>query len=414
MPGFKKQVFFKLRQGVKAFLGLEAGTTRNGTTPAPRRAISKELAKSERTGPQDGEVARLRRQLAATEAKLSEAQANLAKQRSSEQETPVFFVVGQPKSGTAWLMKILDFHPEIICKGGGRFFGRELRDEEYKEMQVGKAVRAKIQPSSLYNALLDAEYLRLWIERSIWSRNDNTDEHLNKLTRLAIDHFLTERLSKTNKRLVGDKTPLFTPKILSEISVIYPEAKVIHIIRDGRDQAVSWMHHLWRSAKDQGGIFDLEPGELAKRRAFHQNPQEFLRSGEGIFLEKRLRSTAEDWKIRVGRAIEDGPALLGANYVQVRYEDLLERPEEEAGRLFEFLGADASKEIVSRCVESARFEKMSGRERGQENYSLNFGKHRKGIAGDWKNVFTERDKAIFKEEAGGLLIKLGYERDSNW
>jgi hypothetical protein len=57
---------------------------------------------------------------------------------------------------------------------------------------------------------------------------------------------------------------------------------------------------------------------------------------------------------------------------------------------------------------------MSGRERGQENYSLNFGKHRKGIAGDWRNVFTERDKAIFKEEAGGLLIKLGYERDSNW
>lgn len=414
MPVFEKHVFYKLQRKVKAFLGLEAGTARGGTTPAPSRAVPKELPRSERNGPRAGEVARLQRRLAATEAKLSEAQANLAKQRSSDQVTPVFFVVGQPKSGTAWLMKILDFHPKIFCKGGGRFFGRELRDEEFKEMQVGKAVRAKIQPSSLYNALLDAEYLRLWIERSIWSRNDDPEDHLNKLTRLAIDHFLTERLSKTNKRLVGDKTPLFTPNILSEISVIYPEAKVIHIIRDGRDQAVSWMHHLWRSAKDQGGIFDLEPGELAKRRAFHQNPQEFLRSGEGIFLEKRLRSTAEDWKVRVGRAIEDGPALLGTHYVEVKYEDLLKRPEEEAGRLFEFLGADASEETVNRCVESASFEKMSGRERGQENYTLDFGKHRKGIAGDWENVFTERDRELFKEVAGDLLIKLSYEKSNDW
>jgi len=230
----------------------------------------------------------------------------------------------------------------------------------------------------------------------------------------SIEHFLTERLSKTGKRMVGDKTPLFTPKILSEISVVYPEAKVIHLIRDGRDQAVSWMHHLWRSAKDQGGIFDLEPEESARRDAFHQNPQEFLISGEGIYLEKRLRSTAEAWKIRVGTAIEDGPTLLGAHYVEVRYEDLLEKPEEEARRLFEFLGADASEETVNRCVESASFEKLSGRERGQENYTLDFRKHRKGIAGDWQNVFTEEDKRIFKEEAGDLLIKLGYEESNQW
>jgi hypothetical protein len=56
----------------------------------------------------------------------------------------------------------------------------------------------------------------------------------------------------------------------------------------------------------------------------------------------------------------------------------------------------------------------SGRERGQENYTLDHGKHRKGIAGDWKNVFTERDKAVFKEAAGNLLIELGYEKDDNW
>jgi hypothetical protein len=58
------------------------------------------------------------------------------------------------------------------------------------------------------------------------------------------------------------------------------------------------------------------------------------------------------------------------------------------------------------------FEKWSeGRERGEEDSSAFY---RKGIAGDWKNVFTERDREIFKEAAGELLIRLGYERDGDW
>ncbi len=133
-----------------------------------------------------------------------------------------------------------------------------------------------------------------------------------------------------------------------------------------------------------------------------------------MFLEKRLRSAAEEWRINVGSAIEDGPALLRENYTEVRYERLLEKPEAEAGRLFGFLAVDTDDTIVGRCVGAASFEKRSGRERGQENYALNHGKHRKGIAGDWKNVFTQSDKAIFKEAAGDLLIKLGYEEDHDW
>ncbi|HEX5915407.1 MAG TPA: sulfotransferase, partial [Rubrobacter sp.] len=42
-------------------------------------------------------------------------------------EVPVFFVVGLAKSGTTWLMKTLDAHPEVLCRGEGRFFGEEYR-----------------------------------------------------------------------------------------------------------------------------------------------------------------------------------------------------------------------------------------------------------------------------------------------
>ena len=120
---------------------------------------------------------------------------------------PVFFVVGLAKSGTTWLMKTLDAHPEVLCKGEGRFFGEEYRREVLAQTQT------KQQPSSLYNALLGSEYLRLWIERSVWSRDGDPDEHIRDLVRLATDYFLTQELSKSGKKVVGDKTPLLGPEV---------------------------------------------------------------------------------------------------------------------------------------------------------------------------------------------------------
>jgi hypothetical protein len=42
------------------------------------------------------------------------------------------------------------------------------------------------------------------------------------------------------------------------------------------------------------------------------------------------------------------------------------------------------------------------------------GTFRKGQPGNWKEHFTETNKALFKEKAGDLLIQLGYEQDQNW
>ena len=131
-----------------------------------------------------------------------------------------------------------------------------------------------------------------------------------------------------------------------------------------------------------------------------------------MFTEDWLRQAARNWSLFVGRAVEDGPALLGANYTEVHYEDLLERPNEEVERLLGFLGVDTDETLVERCVSQASFEKLSrGRERGQEDPSSFY---RKGVAGDWKNLFDERDRQVYKEEAGELLIRLGYEKDGGW
>ena len=321
------------------------------------------------------------------------------------EEMPVFFLVGLAKSGTTWLMKTLDAHPEVLCRGEGRFFGEEYRREVLAQTQT------KQQPSSLYNALFGSEYLRLWIERSVWSRNGDPDEHIRDLVRLATDYFLREELSKSGKKVVGDKTPLLGPKFVEEIYEIYPEARVIHIIRDGRDQAISFIHQQGNRAR-RGRTHRLSPEELARSEAYRRSPRELAESGEGMFAEKTLRKAAQNWALRVGQAIEDGSGLFGDCYTEVRYEDLLVRPNEEVKRLLGFLGVDTDERLVEHCVSSASFERLSrGRQRGQEDPSSFY---RKGVAGDWRNYFSEEDRRVFKEEAGELLIRLGYEDDLDW
>jgi len=393
---FKNRTASEITRKIKTFLNLDAGLVSRVTSDKSTR---------QQVASKDGEVAELRREVAELRRKRTRARGAARLPDPSAESTPIFFVVGYQKSGTTWLMKMLDSHPEILCQGEGRPFGRNWRQEHLKQ------VRVSYPPTSLYNAILSSEDLRYWIERSVWSRRGDTEEHLNNLTRLAIEYFLIQQLSKTDKRLVGDKTVLLRPEIIEEISVICPKVKVIHIMRDGRDVAISSTHHGWNQAEDQGGTSKITPERLAKREAYRKDPQMLLKTGEGIFPDGELRNSAARWRTRVSKTAKDGPALLGANYGEVKYEDLLEKPEEEVGRLLEFLGADASQQIVRQCVSASSFEKLAGgRKRGQEAASF----LRKGIAGDWKNVFTEQNKQDFKVDAGDTLIELGYEEDKNW
>jgi glycosyltransferase involved in cell wall biosynthesis len=311
-----------------------------------------------------------------------------------------FFLVGEMRSGTSWLSRTLNTHPEVFCRGEGSFFGR---DQATEEIPVYKA-----PTPSLYNALLNCEGLRTWhsFYWNAWSKGD-VEEDLRNLTRLTIDYFLTKDSAASGKPIVGDKSPLHTDHV-DEIFDFYPGAKVIHIFRDGRDVAVSLMHHFWRLSKDRGGIFDLEPEELDKRDAYLENPEEFLGAGNSIFTEERLRQMAVRWSRRVSKASRDGSKLFGPDFFQLRYEDLLAKPEENLKAMFELLGARSDDGVVRQCVEKNRFERLAKRSAGQEDSRSFF---RKGIVGDWRSVFTKEDRRIYEEVAGDTLLNMGYSLD---
>ena len=316
----------------------------------------------------------------------------------------VFFIVGRAKSGTTWLTRTLDAHPEVLCRGEGRLFGRNY--------VLPGAETPTIPARPLAGALASNEALRSWLDRSVWTREGDTEEQLAEATRVLTDHFLTRALEPTGKRIIGDKTPFLSSDIVAEIAAIHPRARVIHVIRDGRDVAISAKHHIWNRSTGAGGIHDLDERERDVRDAYRANRETFVGGGNSIFSAEWLAGTASEWVEMTRRAREDGRTLLGDRYFELRYEDMKSDPETCIRDAFEFLGADPDAEQVRVCVETASFERATkGRKPGEERPTEFL---RKGITGEWREVFTESDRRVFKESAGAFLIELGYESDDAW
>jgi hypothetical protein len=99
--------------------------------------------------------------------------------------------------------------------------------------------------------------------------------------------------------------------------------------------------------------------------------------------------------------------------VVLKYEDLLEN---DVALLEDVLlrkcRAPLDPATLRNAILANRFEALtSGRRRGEEDRSAH---ERKGVAGDWRNYFTERLKTAFKARFGGLLVACGYEKDLDW
>ena len=144
---------------------------------------------------------------------------------------PLFFIVGRGKSGTSWLMESFDRHPEILCRGEGQFFGR------------GDAKPAP-WARSLQRVPLDSPELREWWHHGAWVRGDDYERGVGSIAGAAAARIMGERLAASDARIAGDKTPLNGTDVVAEIAGGVPGARVIHVVRDGRDAAVSAVHHI--------------------------------------------------------------------------------------------------------------------------------------------------------------------------
>lgn len=112
-------------------------------------------------------------------------------------------------------------------------------------------------------------------------------------------------------------------------------------------------------------------------------------------------------------SVEIQRSWLRSGVELIKYEDLLDRDIEVLERvLIDECELPVSRERLRSVVEGARFQRLSGgRMPGDEDPSSHW---RKGIAGDWRNHFTDAVKDKFKELWGDDLIAAGYEQDHDW
>jgi hypothetical protein len=108
-----------------------------------------------------------------------------------------------------------------------------------------------------------------------------------------------------------------------------------------------------------------------------------------------------------------GRKLYGKRYLQVTYEELLNRPVEIMQRIWTFLGAQpAAPELTVKLKDEIHYNPDAPRQL-ELLPALEHSKY-KGGPGIWRELMTARDRMIFKEIAGQTLIDYGFESTLDW
>jgi Sulfotransferase family len=184
---------------------------------------------------------------------------------------------------------------------------------------------------------------------------------------------------------------------------LFPEAKLLLLLRDGRDNVASTVKaglavraHTTTVAK-------------AKTRLKH-------------FLRRDFASAARDWAEAVTRIerfdeqFRDTP--LASRYMIIRYEDVFRNPRPMAERIFAFMEVPWDDRILE-AVENAdvvgsSFYSASGQEDARKpNWKATPKTEAFQPTGRWKR-WGAAEKALFKRIAGPQLIRMGYEENLSW
>lgn len=298
-----------------------------------------------------------------------------------------FFIFGHARSGTTLLMRLVRLHPDVHCNYQAHFFTR--------------------QP--LLKSLVDTPEAAEWLTRK--SNRWNQGRDLSPLVlRAAADVILERDAARAGKRIVGDKSPssLIHGQAVRDLHAVYPDAKLVYIVRDGRDVLIS---ERFRNFVEESSF--LTPEDRRIIADLRQDPAPFSDGRRSIFTETFVRRVARGWVANLQETEHEGRRLFGEQYVQLRYEDLLERPFEEMTRLWKFLGVKG----IDPALEKAVLAEMASNpdEEWQERRDQDIASFLpKGQIGNWTRLFTARDKALFKEIAGEMLVKWNYEKNNDW
>ena len=173
---------------------------------------------------------------------------------------------------------------------------------------------------------------------------------------------------RQGKERWGDKTPMYM-RHLPLLERLFPDARFVQLIRDGRDAAVSF-----RAMPD---------GVVTRTWAHPDSPAGF----------------ACQWRAEVGAARALG-RRVGERYLELRYEELVAEPERELRRICAHAALPWDPAMLAYAGTVDLSAKPHQRRLAQPPTP--------GVR-DWRRELSRDDQAAFGAIAGDLLEELGYE-----
>lgn len=277
----------------------------------------------------------------------------------SDSRGPVF-VVGCPRSGTTLLYHML------LSSGDFALFPLESRTFDILGQRFPNLLSPKRRARLVEYFVHSKNFDAAGVERSVLeSRTRSECRNIADFLRIVME----EMCRKQGVSRWAEKTP-YHVLYISEIKRLIPDALIVHIIRDGRDTALSM------------SAFGLD------------NPYLWECGG-------RLLAMAVRWKWMVQKGRTAGREI-GRDYYELRYEDLVEKPRETLDRLGGFIHQELDYDrILQAGVGSVKQPESSFP-----------GQHSKPV-GRWKVQCSPSELAAVEGAVGDCLEELGYRLASH-
>jgi hypothetical protein len=265
------------------------------------------------------------------------------------------FIIGAPRSGTSWLHAILASHPEVAFTDAeltvfNRYVAPLVKSFELEQKQMKNGKWAQGLPH-------------------LWSR-----EKFDRKVSTFIDDIYSSLNISSQHKVIIDKHPDYSFYI-DLIHYYFPKAKLLHIIRDGRDVASSWHKASYK-----------------------------LGFGNSTFSGACL-----DW-IKYKNSAEKAREFAPENYLEIRYENLMTDFHKELNRVLTFCQLTVTPEIT---------ELITLKNTGEENMvsspdkTIRYDDRKKGKP-IWEKLLTKEQQYLASKYLTEELIKEGYETSDNW
>lgn len=238
----------------------------------------------------------------------------------------IFFTVGTGRSGTNFCHGMLNLHPDV----------KAVTETHFLRTLVRKFGVSRIRFDQFFE-IIDNHYTsdgaKKWIHFHLGNKNTTSfyedfrsfcaslqDGTVRDFTEKFFDYCYGQ-----GNYLVGDKTPLYGLEMKALLD-LWPQAKFIHVVRDGRFAAMSMQKH-------EGFVRIINAGFPHKVTEYSYGAVQKDYSTQPVSLSQCI----DFWQCILNLIREESTRIPSKAYLEVRYEDLVLHPVRELYKIARFL-----------------------------------------------------------------------------